>query len=321
MEVYVNPLIVSTSPHIHKDISIPRIMWSVNLALLPAATYGIYLFGIHVLWVLITGILTAVITEVVLQWMMKRPQTIADGSAFLTGLLLSMNLPPGVPLFIPAVGSFVAISIAKEAFGGLGWNIFNPALIGRAFLLASWPVFMTRWHNPHIPLIDTMTTATPLGMLKEGGMNVVVEKLGDNFQLYHTLFIGERAGCLGETSILLLLVGAIFLLWKGYITWHVPISYICTVFFLTWLFGEDPVFHIMAGGLILGAFFMATDMVTIPLTRLGQLIFGVGAGMLLVLIRLKGGYPEGCCYSILLMNCVTPLIDRYIKPKKYGMIK
>ncbi|MEW6096505.1 MAG: RnfABCDGE type electron transport complex subunit D [bacterium] len=313
----MDKLVVSTSAHIKDIESIPKIMWSVNLALSPAIVASFYLFGIYALEVILSSIISAVITEAVIQkFLLKRPVTISDGSAVTTGILLAFSIPPSVPLWLPAVGSFVAIAIAKQCFGGLGWNVFNPAMIGRAFLLISWPVEMTTWTSP-----DGITGASPLGILKEEGFEKVVEFFGDRLTMYTDLFIGSVRGSLGETSCLLLLIGASYLLYKGYISWHIPISFLGTVALLTLITGGDPLFAILSGGCILGAFFIATDMVTSPMTKTGQLIFGTGIGALVVLIRAKAGYPEGVCYAVLLMNTVTPLIDRYIKPKPYGVGK
>ncbi|MCL5773171.1 MAG: RnfABCDGE type electron transport complex subunit D [Firmicutes bacterium] len=317
---------VSVSPHITSPESIPRIMWTVNITLIPAGIASVYFFGIPALFVIISSLAGAALSEYLWQIVFKKPSTISDGSAVLTGLLLAYNIPPGVPLWLPFVGSAFSIIIAKMIFGGLGCNVFNPALVGRAFLLASWPQLMTTWWKASMnPLaLDGVTTATPLGILKEEGWGKLIEAFGTKAALYSSLWWGNRAGSLGETCTVLLLLGGIYLIFRGYINWQLPLSYIATVGIFAWVFGPngaftgDPVFHIMAGGLIIGAFYMATDMVTIPLTLPGRIIFGVGAGIITILIRLKGGYPEGVCYSILLMNAVTPYIDRKLKPKKYG---
>jgi len=311
----MDKLIVSTSAHIKDIDSIPKIMWSVNLSLLPAICGAFYFFGFYALEVILSSIISAVATEVIIQkFFLKKPVTISDGSAVTTGILLAFSLPSSVPLWIPAIGSFVAIAIAKQCFGGLGWNVFNPAMIGRAFLLISWPVEMTTWISP-----DGITGASPLGILKEEGFEKVIENFGNRWIMYYALFIGNIRGSLGETSCLLLLIGAAYLFYKRYISWHIPISFLFTVALLTLITGRDPLFAILSGGCILGAFFIATDMVTSPVTKIGQLIFGAGVGTLIVLIRAKAGYPEGVCYAILLMNTLTPLIDRYIKPKPYGV--
>lgn len=323
-KIEVGTLTVSASPHIRCDESISKIMWSVNAALAPAAVFSIYQFGLPAVKTLLICIIAAVATEYfILKWQNK-PMVVSDGSAFLTGLLLAMNIPVTVPWYLPLFGSVVAIGIAKHTMGGLGYNIFNPALVGRAFLLASWPIAMTTWPSM-ASKVDGMTSATPLGILKLQGYEKLVEVFGDKADLYKAMFLGLRSGSAGETSALLLLLGGLYLIYRRYINWQVPVFMIATVGVMTWMFGGkaglftgDPILHMMSGGLILGAFYMATDMVTIPITIKGQIVFAVGAGMLTVLIRLLGGYPEGVCYAILLMNCVTPLIDRLIKPVKYG---
>ncbi|GFP23379.1 Na+-translocating ferredoxin:NAD+ oxidoreductase subunit D, partial [Candidatus Hakubella thermalkaliphila] len=227
-----------------------------------------------------------------------------DGSAILTGLLLALSLPPTVPIWMPVVGAAFGIAIGKCVFGGLGHNIFNPALVGRVFLATSWPVMMTRWVTP----FEAVTTATPLALWK-------AEKI---YVPARDLFFGNIGGSIGETSALAILVGGIFLIVMRYIDWRTPLSYMGTVGLMMWLLGEDPIFHALAGGLLLGAFFMATDYVTTPLTKKGKVIFGLGAGIIVVLIRMVGGYPEGVAFSILLMNAFTPLIDQVTKPRVYG---
>lgn len=314
---------VSASPHIRSDESISKIMWSVNLALAPAAIFAIYYFGFPALINMLVGAISAVVIEYLVQKFRKKKITAFDGSAFLTGLLLAMSVSPSLPPYMMVIGSFIAIAIAKHSMGGLGFNIFNPAHIGRAALMVSWPVAMTTW-TKMTTSVDVVSSATPLNILKQQGYAKLIETFGSNTAMYKAMLIGTRNGSTGETSTILLILGGIYLLYKGYINWQVPVLMIGTVGILTWIFGPtgfftgDPLFNIMAGGLILGAFFMATDMVTIPITTKGQIIFAVGAGMITSLIRLKGGYPEGVCYSILLMNSVTPLIDRLVKPKKFG---
>ena len=323
-------LIVSVSPHVKGEESVSRIMWSVNLALLPAFLMSLYYFGPRALFVTFLCIGAAIASEYIIQKSLKKNVTVNDGSAFLTGLLLGMNLPPGVPFYIPIVGSVVAIVITKQLFGGLGYNIFNPALIGRAFLLISWPKLMTIWSESTAAFVglDAKTTATPLGILKEEGLGKLIEVFGDKINLYTQLFVGNRAGSLGETSVIALLLGAAYLLYRGYITWHIPLSFLATVGMLAWIFGGksglftgDPLIHLLSGGLMLGAFFMATDYVTCPSVRKGQIIFGIGCGAITILIRLKGGFPEGVMFAILLMNCFAPLIDRSVKTKQFGAIK
>lgn len=297
-------LIVSCSPHIRKKEDISYIMWMVVVALLPAVVAGVYFFGTNAFLIILTSVITAVLTEYFIQRLSKKRVTIKDGSAVITGLLLALILPPTVPLWIPVIGSFVAIAIAKHAFGGLGFNIFNPALVGRAFLVGAWPILMSTWLAP-----DGITSATPLGALKVESILIT-----NNMQL----FLGNIAGCIGETSALALLIGALFLFYKKIISWRIPLTYIGTVFLLTLVLGKNPIFHLFAGGLMLGAFFMATDYVTSPITKKGRVIFGIGIGILTVIIRLFSGLPEGVMYSILLMNALTPLIDRFTRPKVFG---
>jgi electron transport complex protein RnfD len=309
-----NKLAVSVSPHLHKDESVSKIMWMVVISLLPSGIAGVFIFGLGALWVILLGIASALITEGILQAITKRKVTILDGSAFLTGLLLAYNLPPKVPFWLPIVGAFFAVSIGKQVFGGLGQNIFNPALVGRVFLVASWPRYMTTFTQPLN--YDAITSATALTLVKEGK---ILEKIS-----YLDLFLGKRGGCIGEVCILALALGALFLLLKRYISWHIPIIYIATTALFAYVFGRngfftgDWLFHILSGGLILGAFFMATDYVTSPLTRKGQVIFALGCGLITAVIRLWGGYPEGVSYAILMMNAATPIIDRYTKTRIYG---
>ena len=334
--------IVSVSPHIRDEETTSRIMWTVNLSLLPALLMGLYFFGPRALFVTALCVISAILSEYFYQKALKKKITMNDGSAFLTGLLLGMNLPPALWSFnpflihVPIIGSFVAVVITKQLFGGLGYNIFNPALIGRAFLMVSWPKAMSTWSEPTAAFLafDAKTTATPLGILKEDGLAKLIEVFGDKINLYAELFNGHRAGSIGETSVLALLIGAGFLLYKRYITWHIPVSFLGSVALVAWVFGGknpetgkmllfagDPVFHLLSGGLILGAFFMATDYVTCPSVRKGQILFGIGCGVLTVLIRLKGAYPEGVMFAILLMNCFAPLIDRGFKTRIFGAVK
>jgi len=307
-------LIVSVSPHLHKKESVSRIMWLVVASLIPAGAAGVFIFGMSALWAIILGVVSAIAAEAILQVCTKRKVSVFDGSAVITGLLLAYNLPPKVPFWLPIVGSFFAIAIGKQIFGGLGQNIFNPALAGRVFLMASWPKYMTTFIQPLN--YDAVTSATPLAALKEG-------KLLEHIS-YLDLFLGKRGGCIGEVCILALILGAMFLLIRGYISWHIPTTYILTVGLFTFVFGPkglftgDWLFHILSGGLILGAFFMATDYVTSPLTYKGQIVFGIGCGLITAIIRLWGGYPEGASYAILMMNAATPIIDRFTRNRVYG---
>ncbi|HWR89213.1 MAG TPA: RnfABCDGE type electron transport complex subunit D [Dissulfurispiraceae bacterium] len=324
------PLIVSVSPHVKSEETTERIMWSVNGALLPATVMGAYFFGPRAVITVLIAIVTAVLSEYLFQRGTKRKITVSDGSAFLTGLLLGLNLPPSVPFYIPAVGSFVAVIITKQLFGGLGFNVFNPALIGRAFLLISFPKLMTIFKEPTAGflLFDAKTTATPLGILKEEGVVKLMEVFGDKLNLYTQLLVGHRAGSIGETSGLALIIGAVFLFYRGYITWHTPVSFLGTAAVIAWIFGAkgaffagDPIVHLLSGGMILGSLYMATDYVTSPSVKKGQIVFGVGCGFLTMLIRLKGGYPEGVMFAILIMNCFAPLIDRAFRSHVFGARK
>jgi H+/Na+-translocating ferredoxin:NAD+ oxidoreductase subunit D len=320
-------LIVSIGPHMRAEESVSKIMWTVSGALLPAALMSVYYFGMPAIMVILVCLVTSLLAEAGMQWGLKKPITLSDGSAFLTGLLLALNLPANAPLYIPFVASIVAIMIAKHLFGGLGYNIFNPALVGRAFVLISFAKIMTTYVAPVTTFmaVDAKTTATPLVLLKEEGMAKLLEIYHTKAALYQDLFLGNRAGSLGETSVIAILLGAAFLMMKRYITWHIPITFIATVGILTWVFGGkdglmtgDPILHMMSGGLMLGAFFMATDYVTGPSVRNAQIVFGIACGVLTVLIRLKGGYPEGVMFAILLMNCFAPLLDRGMKSRVFG---
>ena len=310
---------VSISPHIKAIKSTPKIMWTVILALLPAGIAGVYIFGIRSLYVILVSILSACLAEgIVLGLRRKKLSVLLDGSAVLTGLLLAYNLPPGIPLWVVVAGAAFGIVIGKQIFGGLGHNIFNPALVGRAFCMLSWPLYMTTWQNPRW-WPDAITTATPLHLLK-------FKKFEELARFTNwDLFIGNRGGCIGEVCIIALLLGAAILFIKRYITWHAPITYIGTVALLSFVFGGrgalftgDILFYIFSGGLILGAFFMATDYVTTPVTPLGKILFGVGCGILTVIIRKYSGYPEGVSYAILIMNAAAPILDRHTRPRWLG---
>ena len=336
-------LVVSTSPHILSRESTPKIMYTVTASLIPAGIGAVYFFGVRALWIMLIGIFSAVLTEFVIAKMLKKPITVTDGSAVLTGLLLAYNVSVQVPLWMPAVGAFFGIAVGKMVFGGLGYNPMNPALLGRAFLLASWPAKMTIFDQAvprggTVSGIDMMTSATPLSVLKSSQeifanqssysidkfqqATTAVQKLYDSIDV---LFWGKVGGCIGETSAALLLLGAAFLMYKRYIGWKIPFFYIGTVAVLTWIFGVpgsyghgNVLFALFSGGLILGAFYMATDMVTSPVTFKGRIYFGIGCGIITFIIRRYGGYPEGVSYSILLMNLVAPLLDRYTQPKIFG---
>jgi Na+-translocating ferredoxin:NAD+ oxidoreductase subunit D len=362
------------SPHVGSSQTTRKIMFDVVIALMPALAAAIWFFGPHAL--LLVGLSTgaAVGAEFLCLKFMKRPVSFAfDGSAAVTGILLAYNVPPGVPWWIPVLGSAFAIAVGKQAFGGIGQNIVNPALLGRAFLMASFPVLMTAgWTAPEawrsgsstpwetsaivqeqlagIPEADALSGATPLNVLKqtfdldagaalarsegEETEAVALETRSEAIRsslssspTYLNLLLGRRGGCLGETSVLLLLIGAGYLVARGVLELRLPLSYLGTVALLAWVFGGpgwfdgDPLFHVLSGGVILGGFFMVSDMVTTPVTPMGRIIFGLGAGILTMVIRKWGGYPEGCSYSILLMNLVTPHIDKLTRPKVFGEVK
>ena len=319
-------LTVASSPHVRCNETIPKIMWNVVAALVPAAAFGVYYFGVNALVNIIVAIVSAVIFEFLCEKAMHKRITITDGSAVITGLLLAMTCPPSLPWWMSIVGSFLAIVVCKQAMGGLGYNIFNPAHVGRAGLMVSWPVAMTTWTQLNGTVIDGVAGATPLNVFKHGGSDALFQLFGTNdwSSIYQSLFFGFRNGSLGETSTVLLILGGLWLIYKGYVNWQVPVVMIATVGILTGaVYGSANValFQMMAGGLIIGAFFMATDMVTAPITVKGQVIFALGCGLITVLIRVLGGYPEGVCYSILLMNTLTPLIDRLVKPTVFGAVK
>lgn len=319
-------LILTSSPHILGEDTIETIMWSVFLCLLPASLAGIYFFGFQALQVLIVSTGSAIAAEAVWQRLSGEKITVKDGSAAVTGLLLGMTLPPGVQWWVSVTGCFFAIVIVKQIYGGLGFNPFNPALMARVFLLIAFPVQMTRWPVPGTLLsgIDAKTGATPLGDLQIA--RLMGKGLGRAAELnVWDAFVGYMGGSVGEVSAGALLLGAAYLLYKQYITWHIPAAMIGTVAVFSGIFWminpakyANPVFHILTGGLIIGAFFMATDMVTCPVTLKGQLLFGFGCGLITIIIRMWGGYPEGVSFAIVLMNIVTPLIDKYIRPVRYG---
>ncbi len=314
------------------------IMWTVTATLMPVLLFSIYNFGLRALFITLSSVISCVIVEALSQKALGRKVTLSDGSAVLTGILLAFVIPPGVPYWLPAVGAVAAMFINKELMGGLGFNIWNPALVGRAIMMAAFPVYMTAtWLRPvdwgkanlsvYLSGVDAVSTATPLYVLRYYGWDAFVKQFGnvgiwgaDMFKF----FIGRHPGCIGETSGALILLGGLFLLVRGIISWHIPVSCIATVGVLAWVFGGptlfagNPIIHIMSGGLMLGAFYMATDYVTSPTVKAGQIAFGIGVGALTILIRLKGGYPEGVCYAILLMNCLTPTLDEWFKPQRFA---
>ena len=306
-------LIVSHSPHIAGKDTVSKIMLDVIIALIPALIAGCIVFGMRALVVTLICVLSCMLSELIWNKLLKKENTLSDFSAIVTGMLLAFNLPASIPLWMAVIGSAFAIIIVKQFFGGIGHNFMNPALAGRAFLLASWaPVMTSQWYAPKtvLPLFglpDAITSATPLVS-------------GESFD-YFTLFLGNHAGCIGETSVLAILIGALYLIIKKVIRIRVPLIFVLTVAIGTALCGFDPIRQILSGGLMLGACFMATDYTTTPVTPKGQIIFALGCGIITVLIRVWGGYPEGVSYSILLMNVATPLIEKMTAPKKFGSKK
>ncbi|HIY03991.1 MAG TPA: RnfABCDGE type electron transport complex subunit D [Candidatus Anaerotignum merdipullorum] len=309
--------VVSGTPHVRSKESIQSIMRDVIIALIPATAAGIFFFGIPALILILVSIVSCVFFEWLYEKLMKKPVTISDLSAVVTGLLLALNLPSGAPIWIPIVGSAFAIIFAKQLFGGLGQNFINPALAGRAFLLASYPTEMTTWPAPTgFSGVDATTVATPLATLKTGVM--------PDASLMDVILGTNIGGCIGETCAVALIIGGIYLLAKHVISWRIPVIYILTVFVLTAAIGRDglrvPVYEIFTGGLMLGAFFMATDYASSPVTPKGQVIFAIGCGLITTLVRIFGGYPEGVSYSILIMNLAVPLIERFTEPKIFGAL-
>ncbi|MBR3829338.1 MAG: RnfABCDGE type electron transport complex subunit D [Bacteroidales bacterium] len=318
---------VSGSPHVHSDESTKKIMWRVNLALVPSLIVAIAFFGLNALLISLISVASCVLFQWLIEkFILKTPSTISDGSAVVTGLLLAFNVPATREMILLVIiAALVAIGIGKMSFGGLGKNPFNPALVGRVFMLISFPVQMTTWPKPgenlfsmvSQPTTDATTGATPLGLIKENG----VQAAGQVWDY----FVGNVGGSLGEVSALAILIGAIYLLCRRIISWHIPVSFIGTAFIFSgilWLCDKtafvDPLTTILTGGIMLGACFMATDMVTSPMTKAGQLVFGFGCGLLTIIIRNWGNYPEGVSFAILLMNAVTPLLNRWFKPKRFA---
>ena len=306
--------VVSGTPHVRSKESIQSIMRDVIIALVPATAAGIYYFGLRALILIVAAIISAVFFEWLYEKITKKPVTINDLSAVVTGLLLAMNLPASAPVWVAIVGSAFAIIFAKQLFGGLGQNFINPALAGRAFLLASYPTEMTTWVVPNGLAADAATYATPLAQLKNGALDASLKQL----------VIGQVGGTIGETCAIALIIGGIYLLYKHVISWKIPVIYIATVFILFAVIGRHgmrmPLQEIFAGGGMLGGIFMATDYASSPVTPKGQVIFAVGAGLLTYLIRTFGGYPEGVSYSILIMNCCVPLIERFTEPTIFGAL-
>ncbi|MDR2431352.1 MAG: RnfABCDGE type electron transport complex subunit D [Candidatus Margulisbacteria bacterium] len=304
--------ILAVSPHLHSGVTTRILMRDVLIALTPAFCAAVYFFGWRAAALTLTCATTAALAELLAAKIFKKENNIQDLSAVVTGVLLAFCLPPSLPLWMAALGSFFAVFVAKELFGGLGCNIFNPALSGRAFLLASYAAYMTNWTRP----FDAVTTATPLAGAAIATVTSAAAQSFNSLASYKELFLGAVAGSLGETSALALLLGAAYLLLRRVIDWREPFSYLASVAVIMFLAGQDALFHLLSGGLLLGAFFMANDYATTPMSTRGKLIFGLGCGVLTSVIRLWGGYPEGVCYSILIMNMFVPLIDRLDEHKK-----
>jgi electron transport complex protein RnfD len=317
-------LFLASSPHIVSPVDAQRLMINVLISLAPCTVFGVILFGLPALLTIIVAIAAALVSEAVFRRLTKQDGRVIDCSAVVTGLLLALVLPPSTPLWMTALGSMFAIIVAKEFFGGLGANVFNPALIGRAFLIMSFPAAITTWHNPAgfvMALPDALSGATPLGLARGLIGAEAVAAVGPDYgSVMAMLFLGNHGGCIGETSILLILIGAAYLLISKTIDWRAPATMLGMTAFASLILGVDPLFALLSGGVVFGAVFMATDYVTAPLTGTGKLIFGAGVGLITVLIRRWGACPEGVTYGILIMNAVSPFLNRLLQ-KKYGFVK
>lgn len=325
-------IIISLSPHIHSNDNIKRNMYGVIFALMPALLISAFYFGIGSVIVCVASVVSCMFFEWAIErFLLQRPSSISDGSAIVTGLLLGMNLPSNIPVWIVVIGALVAIGIGKMSFGGLGCNLFNPALVGRCVLLVSFPVQMTTWplEGQLTEYLDAKTGATPLSIMKTAittGDSSLLRDLPDSFHLLLGSGSAHGAGALGEVCALALLLGFAFLLWKKIITWHIPVSIITTIIVLSLLLHianpiyANPLAVVFSGGIMLGAIFMATDYTTSPMTHKGQVIYGIAIGFLTIVIRNWGTYPEGMSFAILIMNAFTPLINNYCKPKRFGEV-
>ncbi|WP_319228891.1 RnfABCDGE type electron transport complex subunit D [Draconibacterium orientale] len=319
-------LTVSPSPHVHSSESTQKIMLRVVYAMIPAMIWGIYMFGLDAVRVGLISVLSCLAIEFLIQkYIMKVKPSLTDGSALITGVLLAFNVPASLPWWIIIIGAIAAMGVGKLSFGGLGSNVFNPALVGRVFLLISFPVQMTSWPVTRMMEVDAVSAATPLAVIKEGIKNGIPVSQLQGLPNLSDMAIGFNHGSMGEISAILLIIGGLYMLWKKVITWQTPVSIILTVLVVSgifWLINPEmyvnPVYHVITGGLMLGAIFMATDMVTSPMTGKGQLIYGVGIGLITISIRMFGAYPEGISFAILIMNAFVPLINMYIKPKRFG---
>ncbi len=325
-----NLLNVSPSPHQQSPETTRKLMYGVVTALAPALAASVYFFGMGAIIVTLTSVLSCVAVEYLIQkFILKTKPSVTDGSAVVTGLLLAFNVPSNLPVYIIIIGAIISIGVAKMTFGGLGSNPFNPALVGRVFLLISFPVQMTSWPVPSgfkTGYLDAVTGATPLGTMSEGIRNgetvaALMEKVPSHMQLFY----GQMGGSMGEIAALALIIGGIYMIWRKIITWHIPVSVLLTVAIFTGIlwFADptkfaDPLFHLLTGGIMLGAIYMATDYVTSPMTPKGMIIYGIGIGVITVLIRTWGAYPEGVSFAILIMNAFVPLLNMYIKPARFG---
>ncbi len=329
----MNLLTVSGSPHVHGNQNVNKIMWSVVLAMVPAMLVSFWYFGLSAIILTLVAVAGAIVCEyAIAKFILKTTPSIADGSAVITAVLLAFNVPSSLPWWQMLIGIVFAIGVAKMSYGGLGKNPFNPALAGRVFMLISFPVDMTTWPKPGLGFgtmdfaVDGLTGPTSLGIIKEGLMKgETVQQASQGLPDYMDMFMGQIGGSLGEVSAAAILIGGLFLLVRRIITWHIPVSFLASVFLFSGIMYLvdptqyiDPVFHLLAGGVMLGAFFMATDMVTSPMSIKGQILFGVGCGVLTILIRIWGAYPEGVSFAILIMNAFTPLINKGFKPKAFG---
>ncbi|MGB5418825.1 RnfABCDGE type electron transport complex subunit D [Algibacter sp.] len=324
-----DPIIISASPHVHSARTSKKVMYDVLYALIPAFLVSIYVFGISALILTSVAVVSCIVFEYLIQkYLLKTEITVTDGSALITGILLAFNLPAGLPIWMIIVGSLIAIGVAKLSFGGLGYNIFNPALVGRVFLLVCFPVQMTSWPTAveNNLSLDAVTGETTLGIIKEGLMyGETMSSISEKIPSAMELLLGITSGSIGEMSALALLLGGIFLIVRKVITWHIPVTILVTMAAMTgifWLVNPElyanPLIHILSGGAILGAFYMATDLVTSPMTKKGMVIFAIGIAVITVVIRLFGAYPEGVSFAILIMNAFVPLIDKYFKPRRFG---
>ena len=323
-------IVISASPHVHSDRTSKRIMYDVVIALIPAFLVSLYVFGYNALIATSVAIFSCLLFEYLIQkYLMKTEVTITDGSALLTGILLAFNIPAGLPIWMIIVGGLVAIGIAKLSFGGLGFNVFNPALVGRVFLLVCFPVQMTLWPTAVVnntSLADAVSGATTLGIIKDGlQFGETMTEISAKIPSSVNMLLGITGGSIGEMSAIALLLGGLYLILRKIISWHIPVVILFTIGAMTGIFWfidpehyANPIIHLLSGGAILGAFYMATDLVTSPMTKKGMVIFAIGIGAITVVIRLFGAYPEGISFAILIMNAFVPLINNYFKPRRFG---